>query len=196
MMALMMFLLAIDKFGYRGLAQFQLLIRDIAKTGRGPTKFFPTNLFNPLRAGGVPAESDAGADSHAMVMAPLDGCFWQIHTQLGAGGHIPTGPSPRRTGTCFEPEHAMIYDGRVENGMVVTNQPLPLPDGTPVRVEPMTPPADFWRPVSLDELARMQGVSPPASIENLVGGWPADELDDGFEDALMVWRAQESGSHP
>lgn len=90
----------------------------------------------------------------------------------------------------------MIYDGRVENGMVVTNQPLPLPDGTPVRVEPMAPPADFWRPISLDELARLQGVSPPASVEDLMGGWPADELDDGFEDALIAWRAQELGSNP
>jgi hypothetical protein len=90
----------------------------------------------------------------------------------------------------------MSYHGRVENGMVVTNQPLPLPNGTPVRVEPMAPPADFWRPASLDELARLQGVSPPASTEELVGGWPADELNDDFDDALTGWRVPESENRP
>jgi hypothetical protein len=90
----------------------------------------------------------------------------------------------------------MSYDGRIENGIVVTNQPLPLPNGTPVRVEPIPPPADFWRPISLDELARLQGVSPPASVDELFGGWPADELNDDFEDALASWRAQESEKHP
>jgi hypothetical protein len=57
MKALMMFLLIIDEFGTRGLVQFQLLITLIAKSGRGPTKFFPSNLFNPRRVGWVPVES-------------------------------------------------------------------------------------------------------------------------------------------
>jgi hypothetical protein len=25
-------------------------------------------------------------------------------------------------------------------------------------------------------------------IEDLVGGWPEDEIDDGFEEALLRWR--------
>jgi hypothetical protein len=90
----------------------------------------------------------------------------------------------------------MSYDGHIENGIVVTNQPLPLPNGTPVRVEAIASLSDFWRPVSLDELVRMQGVCPLASVEELLGGWPGNELDDGFEDALTLWRAQELGSRP
>ena len=39
----------------------------------------------------------------------------------------------------FFASQSMSYDGRVENGLVVTNQPLPLPNGTPVRVEPIWP---------------------------------------------------------
>jgi hypothetical protein len=31
-----------------------------------------------------------------------------------------------------------VFDGHIENGVVVFDQPVPLPDGTPVRVEPLT----------------------------------------------------------
>jgi len=51
--------------------------------------------------------------------------------------------------------------------------------------------ADFWRPSTLGELAAGQGVSAPASVEELVGGWPADELKDHFEDAFTAWREHE-----
>lgn len=80
----------------------------------------------------------------------------------------------------------MSFQGHVEKGRVVLAQPLPLPDGTPVRVEPVAAtPADFWQSCSLDELAERQGVSAPASPDDLLGGWPTDELDDEFEEALL-----------
>jgi hypothetical protein len=86
----------------------------------------------------------------------------------------------------------MNYRGHIENGMVVFDQPPPLPDGTPVRVEAIAPPAaDFWRSTTLEELAASQGVSAPASVEELVGGWPAEELNDDFEQAFTRWREQE-----
>jgi hypothetical protein len=47
---------------------------------------------------------------------------------------------------------------------------------------------DFWRRHSLEELARQQGVRPVERLEDLVGGWPEDEIDDGFEEALLRWR--------
>jgi len=86
----------------------------------------------------------------------------------------------------------MNFEGHVENGMVVLDQPLPLPDGTPVRVEPITPTAgDFWESRSLDELALRQGISAPGSPDDLRGGWPADELNDDFEQAFLRWREGE-----
>jgi hypothetical protein len=86
----------------------------------------------------------------------------------------------------------MNYRGRIENGMVVLDQPLPLPDGTPVRVEAIAfPPADFWRSTTLDELAAGQGVTAPASVEELVGGWPVEELNDKFEQEFTRWRELE-----
>ena len=47
---------------------------------------------------------------------------------------------------------------------------------------------DFWRRVPLEELARQQGVQPVERFEDLLGGWPEDEIDDGFEEALERWR--------
>jgi len=82
----------------------------------------------------------------------------------------------------------MTFQGHVEKGMVILDQPLPLPDGTPVVVEPRPKTADFWQPCSLDELAQRQGVSAPRSPDDLLGGWPADEIDDDFEEALLSWR--------
>jgi hypothetical protein len=86
----------------------------------------------------------------------------------------------------------MSFQGHIENGMVVLEQPVPLPDGTPVVVEPLGAlPADFWESCSLDELAKRQGVSPPRRIEDLLGGWPADERDDDFEQVFRSWREGE-----
>lgn len=47
---------------------------------------------------------------------------------------------------------------------------------------------DFHRRYTIDELARMQGVRPVERFESLLGGWPADEIEDGFEEAVASWR--------
>ncbi len=85
----------------------------------------------------------------------------------------------------------MSFQGRIEKGMVVLDQPLPLPDGTQVRVEAMAPVPHFWQSASLDELARRQGVSAAGSLEDLLGGWPADELNYEFEEFYLGWRERE-----
>ena len=46
----------------------------------------------------------------------------------------------------------------------------------------------FWQRASLEELALQQGVRPVERFEELLGGWPEDEIDDGFEEALERWR--------
>lgn len=84
----------------------------------------------------------------------------------------------------------MVFEGYVENGMVVLGSPLPLPDGTPVRVEPIAE-AEFWQSLSLDELAQQQGISAAGSFEELVGGWPAEDRDDDFETSVLRWREKE-----
>lgn len=84
----------------------------------------------------------------------------------------------------------MVFEGRIEKGMVVLDAPVPLPDGTPVRVEPVAL-SGFWQPLSLEELAKQQQVLVPANFDDLLGGWPAEERDDGFEEAVARWRQQE-----
>lgn len=86
----------------------------------------------------------------------------------------------------------MIYQGHIENGVVVFGEPVPLPNGTAVRVEAVAPSGgDFWESCSLDELARRQGLSLPKPAEEMLGGWPQDELDDGFENVVASWRERE-----
>jgi hypothetical protein len=89
----------------------------------------------------------------------------------------------------------MRFQGRVQNGEVVLDQPLPLPNGTPVRVEPLEP-AEFWQSHTLDDLARKQGVTSPASPDDLLGGWPPEDLDDDFETTFVCWRDQEVEKRP
>jgi len=50
---------------------------------------------------------------------------------------------------------------------------------------------DFWQRVPLEELARQQGVRPVERFEDLLGGWPEDQIDDGFEEALERWRQED-----
>jgi hypothetical protein len=47
---------------------------------------------------------------------------------------------------------------------------------------------EFWHHPSLEELAREQGTRPAERFEDFAGGWPEDEIDDGFEEALERWR--------
>ena len=44
---------------------------------------------------------------------------------------------------------------------------------------------------SFEALAQQQGVRPVERFEDLLGGWPAEEVDDGFEEAVAGWRRQE-----
>jgi len=86
----------------------------------------------------------------------------------------------------------MNFQGHVERGVVIFDEPVSLPDGTEVRVEPVVPmPGNFWQSLSLDELARRQGVGFPKQDEELLGGWPTEELNDGFEEALLRGREAE-----
>jgi len=57
----------------------------------------------------------------------------------------------------------------------MANSPLPLMD-------------PFWHSPSLEEIARAQGVQPITNLEVIMGGWPEEELDDGFEEAILRWR--------
>jgi hypothetical protein len=55
-----------------------------------------------------------------------------------------------------------------------------LPQGVPL-------PVDFWRSLSLDELAQAQGVSPIQNVRILFGTWPGQD-DDRFEDDVQALR--------
>ncbi len=59
---------------------------------------------------------------------------------------------------------------------------------------PQTP--DFWERRTAAEHAAAQGVSPVESLDAICGGWPEDELDDGFEIAVRQWRDAELRSRP
>ncbi len=51
---------------------------------------------------------------------------------------------------------------------------------------------EFFRHESFEALAQAQGVRPAKRIEDFQGGWPEDQLDDGFEEALLAWRRSEA----
>jgi hypothetical protein len=48
---------------------------------------------------------------------------------------------------------------------------------------------DYWNyNPTLEELARQQGTRPAERFEDFAGGWPEDEIEDGFEEALERFR--------
>lgn len=49
-------------------------------------------------------------------------------------------------------------------------------------------PGEFWKHKSVEELIKEQEVLPVLRLEDIMGGWPEDELDDGFEIAYRAWR--------
>ena len=57
-----------------------------------------------------------------------------------------------------------------------------LPQGTPL-------PTDFWKSLSIEELAKAQGVQPLSDVSILFGTWPG-EPDDGFEEEVRKLRQQ------
>jgi hypothetical protein len=56
------------------------------------------------------------------------------------------------------------------------------------KIEP--PLAEFWQRASFEDFARQQGVRPVEHLEELLGGWPEDDVNDGFEAALERWRQE------
>ena len=95
----------------------------------------------------------------------------------------------------------MTCTGVIRDGMVVLDNGSTIPEGTRVRIETFgdvgnTASADvetqsFWRATDIEELARTQGVSLVRSLDAVLGGWPDDELEDGFEQAVQQWRSAE-----
>jgi len=86
----------------------------------------------------------------------------------------------------------MIIQGHVHRGVVVLDEPVLLPEGTEVSVQPLRSiPDSFWHTATLDELACQQGVDRVHGDEDLLGGWPEDEVDDGFEQVVVRWRQGE-----
>ncbi len=43
---------------------------------------------------------------------------------------------------------------------------------------------------TFEELAEEQGVKPMTNFDALLGVWPEEERDDGFEEAVMRWRRE------
>jgi hypothetical protein len=81
----------------------------------------------------------------------------------------------------------MTYRGTILNGVAVFKGGERPPDGTEVEIRPVTVPSN-GSGATLDELARQQGVAGGAAFHELLGGWPAGEEADGFEDAVARWR--------
>ena len=57
--------------------------------------------------------------------------------------------------------------------------------------EPTPNQGDFWKNRTVDELAAMQGVTSPKSLEELYGDWN-DEDFEGFEQAVRNWRESDA----
>ena len=86
----------------------------------------------------------------------------------------------------------MTYRGHVKNGVVLIDDPISLPDGTPVSVHSLADsssgqPEDrdvvgsaFWQVPSAAELAEQQQVPPAQSPEDLAGDWPENESLNEF----------------
>ncbi|MCE9590728.1 MAG: hypothetical protein K8S99_09415 [Planctomycetes bacterium] len=70
--------------------------------------------------------------------------------------------------------------GYIMNGVVVLDESVNLPDGTPILIEVERVDASFWRDKSAVELAREQNVHPCVDPADLAGDWPADESVDDF----------------
>ena len=73
----------------------------------------------------------------------------------------------------------MTYHGHIQNGVAVLDTPVPLPDGTPVRIEIERADSPFWTNKSLTELAREQNIQHCVDPAELAGDWPPnDSVDD------------------
>lgn len=77
-------------------------------------------------------------------------------------------------------EAPVTVTGRVEHGQIVLPEPLGLPEGTSVEVELRLLPAECWRGVTVEELAKRQQVLRPPSLDELAGDWPEEDSLDEF----------------
>ena len=113
----------------------------------------------------------------------------------------------------------MTYRGTFRKGVVVLEGRVTLADGTVVEVRPLaaagaarkgrgttkgTGKSQASRRAksgrrgaarrgesSVDRIAREQGVTRVLPFDELLGGWPQGEEQDGFEQAVDRWRAEE-----
>lgn len=46
----------------------------------------------------------------------------------------------------------------------------------------------FKQSKTFEEIALMQGVQPVKNFEALLGGWPEEDINDNFEEAVRRWR--------
>jgi len=86
-----------------------------------------------------------------------------------------------------------VVAGLVKNGVVVPE--APLPEGAEVEIrlrETLAPDEGFWQGLTFDQQAVAHGITQPCSFDDLLGGWPEDEKDDHFEEAVAQWRKEDT----
>jgi len=85
------------------------------------------------------------------------------------------------------------FTGRIEAVAILDIEPIEVGDDEVARSLPSGAPlpTDFWNPPTFEQLAEAQGVKPVTDFESILGGWPEDEIDDGFEEAVEAWRQDE-----
>jgi hypothetical protein len=74
----------------------------------------------------------------------------------------------------------MTYRGRIRNGVAEIDSPIPLPDGTEVRIEVESNGNTFWQSKTVADLVREQGVPTLRAASELTGDWPEDDSIDDF----------------
>jgi hypothetical protein len=86
-----------------------------------------------------------------------------------------------------------VVAGLVKNGVVVPEAPLPEGAEVEIRLRETAALDDgFWQGVTFDQQAAAQGITKPCSFDDLLGGWPEDEMDDHFEEAVAQWRKEDT----
>ncbi|HEV8605603.1 MAG TPA: hypothetical protein VGQ99_09570 [Tepidisphaeraceae bacterium] len=89
----------------------------------------------------------------------------------------------------------MTLRGHIRNGNVVLDSKVPLPEGAEVEVVVRKPRGAkkkdrFWDGLTVEELAAEQGVV-HKPFEELLGGWPEEDLNDNFDEVVRKWRDED-----
>jgi hypothetical protein len=79
----------------------------------------------------------------------------------------------------------MTYRGCIKNGVAVLETPIPLPDGTRVRVEVEPTESEFSSGKTVEDLAREQCTKPVSNPGDLAIDWPQD---DSVDDLMALVR--------